>query len=142
MFYSSCQMSVPSQAQYLKRMYPHSSVRWGNHSTMIWRCDLQPSEISCKYTIEIRYSNHMGFPKMYVISPHPLQLHPGESKLPHVYDSAKQQICVHFYGEWNKTMPLASTYVPWASRWLHSYETWLVTGVWIGKSFHEGEYTY
>ena len=36
------------------------------------------------------------------------------------------------FGEWNPTMLLSRTIVPWASEWLLFYELWVITGVWLG----------
>ena len=37
-------------------------------------------------------------------------------------------------GEWDSTMLIADTTVPWAAEWLHHYELWRVDGVWRGPS--------
>lgn len=37
-------------------------------------------------------------------------------------------------GEWNGTMWIADSTVPWTSEWLHHYELWHLDGVWRGKS--------
>ena len=34
--------------------------------------------------------------------------------------------------EWNPSMPIATTIVPWTIDWLACYEGWLATGVWTG----------
>ena len=135
-------MSISSQVQKLLLDYPQSKIVENNQNKLIWRCELTPTPLSDTYTIEIRYSYEMPVPEVYVIKPIRLLHYPGEDKLPHVFDSEKQQICLHLFGEWNRTMAISTTYVPWSSRWLFSYETWVVSGVWIGKSFHNGEYTF
>ena len=139
-FPSPSVMTMAEQAAQLRYFYPESKVVNLDHGNLIWRCELTPSEISDIYTIEIRYFSG-EHPKMYVVKPKPLMLHPGATELPHVFNHERQEICTHFFGEWNWSMPLATTYGPWASRWLHSYETWVVTGTWIGHSFHNGVFT-
>lgn len=134
-------MPIAAQAFKLQHDYPDSKLRWINHSGFVWKTNLTPSEISHSYTVEIRYSADIAEPKVFIVSPAPLELFEGAKELPHVFDHTTQQICLHFYGEWNPTRPVTD-FVPWASKWLFSYETWVVTGVWIGKSFHNGEYTY
>lgn len=134
-------MPTWSQAMKLLHDYPTSSLKWKGHCEFTWRHRLQPSETGREYMIEINYAENMTEPKVYVISPSPLELYEGAEELPHVFDHKNQQICLHFYGEWNESRPLTD-FVPWSSKWLHSYETWVVTGVWIGKSYHNGEFTY
>lgn len=36
--------------------------------------------------------------------------------------------------EWNATMLIADTTVPWASEWLHHYECWHFDGIWRGPN--------
>lgn len=36
--------------------------------------------------------------------------------------------------EWDGTMWIADSTVPWTSEWLHYYELWHVDGLWRGKS--------
>ena len=141
-FYKERSLSVYAQAGMLRRDFPQSKVVKLSRGMLVWQCDLTPTAISDTYSIEIRYSDSMQKPEVYVINPTPLPLFEGAKELPHVYDHKKQRICVHLLDEWNKTMPISNTFVPWASRWLNSYETWVVTGKWIGKSYHDGKFTY
>lgn len=134
-------MSTFAQAQKLIHDYPESRLLKTGHSSFRWRHILQPSETGREYTIEIHYAESMNEPKVFVISPAPLELFEGAEELPHVYDHKSQLLCLHFFGEWNVSRPLTD-FVPWSSKWLHSYETWVVTGIWIGKSYHNGEFTY
>ena len=72
---------------------------------------------------------------MYVIEPPVLVKPEGEEKLPHVFDTKKQQICLHYgpFREWDSTMFLALKIVPWAAEWLLFYELWVITGEWLGE---------
>ncbi|MBE9065015.1 hypothetical protein IQ256_29210 [cf. Phormidesmis sp. LEGE 11477] len=36
-------------------------------------------------------------------------------------------------GEWNDTIFLADTVIPWAAEWLMHYEHWHLFGEWIGS---------
>lgn len=134
-------MSTTAQAMKLAHDFPGSSFKRKSHSDFTWKHIIRPSDVSREYTIEIHYADSMSEPKVFVVSPAPLELFEGAEELPHVFDHKTQQICLHFYGEWNISRPLTD-FIPWASKWLDSYETWVITGVWIGKSFHNGEYTY
>lgn len=67
-----------------------------------------------------------------------LALAKGAAELPHVYDNARQKLCLFFPDgiQWNSTMLLARTIVPWIYDWLFHYELWLATGVWSGGGVH------
>lgn len=69
-----------------------------------------------------------------MVSPKPLALAKGATKLPHTYDSKKQHLCLFnpHCGEWNSTMLIANTIVHWAIEWLYYYENWVYTGKWLG----------
>nr|HPI87014.1 hypothetical protein [Bacteroidales bacterium] len=94
------------------------------------------SPLSDSYNIKIVYDidNH---PDIYVIK-RKLKLFSGATSLPHVYDTAKQHLCVYYRTakEWNKSMPIVDSIVPWTSEWLYHYEFWLATGTWHGKGIH------
>ena len=72
-------------------------------------------------------------PKIYVVRPEKLRLATGQDKLPHVFSTPEQQICLFYPGfkEWLPSNLLARTIVPWASEWLMFYELWLITGEWL-----------
>ncbi|WP_346854948.1 hypothetical protein [uncultured Draconibacterium sp.] len=85
-----------------------------------------------KLTYKIGYH-----PCVYVIN-NKLELYPGENKLPHVYDTKKQWLCLYYRKarEWTNQMLIADTIIPWTSEWLYHYEFWLATGNWHGKGIH------
>jgi hypothetical protein len=93
------------------------------------------------YTVKIKYhpnSKGVMTPDTYVLFPKHLPLAKGKTKLPHVYCNESQKICLYDWRnkEWNPTMPLATTIVPWASEWLYFYEVWVMTGEWYGEGNH------
>ncbi|MEU8205821.1 hypothetical protein [Streptosporangium sp. NPDC049046] len=90
---------------------------------------LQPSAICRVYTVEVTY-RHRSRPRVMVIDPE-LKLHPRATALPHVYP--KGDLCLHLPGEWNDSMLLARTIMPWTCEWLLHYELWLITGRWAGS---------
>lgn len=134
-------MSRPVQFNILKRTYPnsHGSIRGNNFN---WYIELKPTPISICYKIMITTEDigkHGDYkPLVYVKSPKPLKLASGKKSLPHVYNTMEQKICLYDwrYAEWNATMPIAYTIVPWASEWLYYYEIWSVTGEWLGGGHH------
>jgi hypothetical protein len=55
-------------------------------------------------------------------------------KLPHVYSSDTQYLCLHYPREkkWTESQNIAVTIIPWAAEWLFHYEIWVITGTWNG----------
>jgi len=90
---------------------------------------LQPNAMCKRYTARIVY-RHGCRPRVTIIDP-PLELAPGAEALPHVYGDG--ELCLYLPGEWQESMLLADTILPWTSEWLLHYEWWLVTGHWSGS---------
>ena len=69
-----------------------------------------------------------------------LSLCEGEKKLPHVYDTDKQHLCIYHRPsrEWNASHKITEI-VPWISEWFYYYENWLVTAKWLGGGIHGGK---
>lgn len=96
----------------------------------------------CTYRIEVRYRLGAS-PQVRVLTPKLVRL-PGnvEGQLPHVYPPAEDPTLCLFdprAEEWNASMYLAQTTVPWSLDWLACYELWLMTGRWTGGGRHAGE---
>lgn len=72
-------------------------------------------------------------PIVYVVDP-PLRRYENKP-IPHVFDL--NTLCL-FLGkhEWNPTLLIADTIVPWAAEWLVFYEVWLAIGEWLGGGVH------
>ena len=119
-------LNVAQQALALSRHFPGSrvNVRAG---TLRWSGQLQPTEISRVYTVEVALG-HDRIPRVRVLAP-PLTTRRSES-LPHVYGDGT--LCLYTPGEWRSSMFLAWTIIPWATEWLINYEIWLSTGEWFG----------
>ena len=79
---------------------------------------------------------------IYVIEPAVLKKAEGATLLPHVYNTEKQSLCLFYgrIGEWNASMFLSRTIVPWASEWLNFYELWVITGEWLGGGINHSRY--
>ncbi len=125
-------LSFGIQSSRLKSIFPTSTVLFFTASTFIWKCALTPTPLSNTYDIRLEYKKNFH-PCVFVINT-TLQLYPGATELPHVYNSDKQHLCLYFRKgqEWNSTMYIAETIIPWASEWLFYYEIWLCTGEWNG----------
>jgi hypothetical protein len=92
-----------------------------------------------RHKLEIRYA--LGsFPEVRVLAP-PLTRLPGntEGALPHVYPPTDDPTLCLFdpeAGQWDWSMAIAETTLPWACDWIACYELWLITGVWRGGGRH------
>jgi hypothetical protein len=92
-----------------------------------WLGPLQPTPVSPGYLVSIEY-DPSWFPKVYVVNP---PLDPGHrERLPHVY--SEDRLCLYTPGQWDSSMLLADTILPWAAEWLFHYEVWKVTDHWVG----------
>lgn len=83
-----------------------------------------------------------GSPSVYVLSPDLEQIAPCQ-RLPHVYRFTEgrtgvTELCLYYPKgrEWQPSMWLAETLVPWTFEWLRYFELWLVGGQWLGGGEH------
>lgn len=120
------------QAHKLRSYFPDSkcSVR---SNILIWKGYLTPSVLGSTYLIKVVYQRQ-EHPDVYVLEPKVLALAKGQTKLEHVYNTKKQQLCIYHRRakEWNETKYIADTIIPWTSEWLLHYEYWAATGIWHG----------
>ncbi len=114
--------------------YPQMIASVDRQRSIIWTGPWRPTELSNEYTLQIVYRQSFR-PRIAVLHPQ-LELALGQAKLPHVYEDGQKDICVHRPEEWNKSMSIALTIMPWISQWLYFYEAWVLTGKWLGKGTH------
>lgn len=131
-------ISLYAQLGKLQHYFPNSTTYVDKCKMQFtWKTTLCPSELSSSYEIKLVYKFGKN-PDVFVVSPKPLALAEGKSKLPHVYDHDKQWLCLYHKPsrEWTPNMMIADTIVPWISEWLLHYEYWVVTGIWHGGGIH------
>lgn len=126
-------LPIAAQEGALRSYFPKARITKIGHDEFNWTHTLTPSPLSGTYKIRLNYKNG-GIPKVYVIEPKPLKLANSISKLPHVYSQVNQRLCIYYplNNEWNNSMSLVKTIIPWTCEWLLHYEIWVVTGVWNG----------
>lgn len=132
-------LSMKQQRARMKALWPgfaerridfeQKSVRW------VGQCRPQ----FMPYTLDVRYQLG-GFPAVRVLKPALVRL-PGnaEGSLPHVYPPADDPTLCLFdpaENQWNSSMFIAETTLPWAYDWIVCYEMWLMTGRWTGGGRH------
>lgn len=121
----------------LKRDFPGSTggVR-KNH--LRWIASLHPTSLSEEYKVRLEYSLEKS-PRVFVVTPELMKR--GEDRIPHRFSDGS--LCLYLPGaqEWEKSMYLADTIVPWTAEWLVHYELWHATGDWHGGGVHPGDAT-
>lgn len=126
--------NIGLQKAALTQRYPTASVT-GSRTDLVWVGSLTPTGFSRTYEVVVANQTDGSTPLVYVAKPR-LELVRG-LRLPHVY--ALNTLCF-YYGsrEWNSSMLIANTLVPWTSEWLAHYEGWLATGGdWLGGGVHD-----
>ena len=95
---------------------------------------MRPTPLSGEYEVEVRYS--LGkLPSVQVVDP---PLEPEDGWLPHIYTDTGA-LCLSLPHQWNQSMLLAKTTMPWVCKWLYYYEFWKATGEWFGGGELHGE---
>jgi hypothetical protein len=93
---------------------------------LTWIGDITPSTVSNTYTVKVEFVVGKR-PEVTVLAP---ELERREGLLTHVFPH--DHLCLSRAAEWNASMSLATTIIPWTSEWLFFYEIWVVTGNWNG----------
>jgi hypothetical protein len=95
---------------------------------LMCRGRIQPSEESCIYRIEIRYTP-WNSPEVRMIDPH-IKFTEGA----HMYHN--DTLCLYDWREqpWQNRWHLHQTVIPWTAEWLVFYELLQLTGKWHGKA--------
>jgi hypothetical protein len=128
---------ISIQAFNIKKLFPETKVETSHDQYLSWTHTIIPSPLGDYYKIKIVYHMNLS-PKIFVINPKPLALAKGKDRLPHCYDQKLQRLCLYYPDgyEWNKSMLISTTIIPWAYEWLYHYEIWLGTGEWHGGGIH------
>ena len=116
----------------IKKLYGNieSAVLTKDNFTVIM--NITPSENSQTYKVEISYRYEYK-PRAVLLSP---ELQKKGGKYPHhIYGMDKNghaKLCVYWphLDEWDEDMSIATSFIPWVSTWLNTYEYWLITGEW------------
>lgn len=141
--------SVAQQLSALRSTYDSSLTNWKIFKDgFSWLFTVTPTAASDTYTLKLTY--HLGYaPTVHVVSPNPLRLADGATRLPHTFKSKcnkkdPQHICLFYpkLREWNTSMLIAHTIVHWAIEWLYYYEIWAYTGKWLGEGHDNWDVKY
>lgn len=102
---------------------------------LTWEYAERSTPLSREYTVRIEYERG-DVPKVFVKEPDITVLAAGR-EIPHVYKNPLR-LCLYLpgSGEWDGTMRIDKTFVPWTSVWLYYFEEWLYSNEWKGGGVH------
>lgn len=144
-------ISLDEQARAMRALWPgFNAVPGIGPGTVAWFGDLTGFErtfhLFVQYGLPIpgRRELHRVMPEVRVLRPRlvPNWAAAEEAPLPHVYvdkdDVPGSPLCLFDprLGEWDGSLLIARTTIPWAERWLWNYELWEATGRWHGGGTH------
>lgn len=118
--------SLAQQAFALQRVFP-AGVIGIKPTRLVWTGVLTPTPMSRHYTVRITYLAGRS-PRVVIVDP---PLVPDENGLlPHFYREGS--LCLHEAHEWDGSMLIVDSIIPWATEWLAHYELWKWSGQWHG----------
>ncbi len=132
-------ISLIHQAGALHSYFPASEIIRKGERELIWIGHITPTPLSDTYRMKLHYKKGESI-DVYVLEPK-LALAAGAIKLPHVYSTPKQQLCLYYpkNNEWHTGMFYVKSLIPWASEWLYHYEIWAGSGEWHGGGIEHEE---
>lgn len=132
--------SAWAQKARMDQRWPQFEIDVAGRDALVWTGWLRGFQMA--YTVSILWEFGRTRPPLaYVLSP---RLRPRKGgtmlEIPHlIFDRENPELSALCLfdpegGEWDPTMLIADTTIPWASEWLHHYELWRVDGVWRGPN--------
>ena len=131
-------LNIALQVSRIRNLFPGSRLEFKNREFQWWY-EFKPTPLSKTYKIRLDFK--VGeHPNIYVIG-EKLEFFPGTNRLPHVYSTEKQWLCLYDRKtkEWKDTMLIADRVIPWIPEWLFFYELWLIDGNWHGGGNDHGQ---
>lgn len=123
--------SLGSQAANLMSLYSSFDVRISGEVLKV-HGTLQPTSRSDVYTFQLKYSITSA-PDVRVLQPVLRRNLKGE-EIPHMFK--QESLCLYYEEQFNPSLFLGRTIIPWANLWLYHYECWHATGTWFGGGIH------
>ncbi|WP_339145208.1 hypothetical protein [Pseudoalteromonas galatheae] len=135
-------ISISEQYLAFKRRCSGTVKIINNDKTVQWEGTIRPTALSRQYHIVIRYTLSKC-PVCVVKGPCLSKLAEGR-QIPHIYQNQTgikgTQLCLYLpvvkkknrVSEWQPTMYLVDTILPWASIWLFYFEIWISSDTWFG----------
>lgn len=128
-------LNMAQQILKLKKYWNSGKTISYSHKGFEWCCKLRPTDLSREYELTVIHKVN-SLPKAYIRRDNLSENTDG--KLPHIYkcEGSKVELCLYYGDEFNLSMYISDTIVPWAVEWLFYYEVWLRTGKWQGEGIH------
>ena len=113
-----------------------------NDKTVLWTGVIQPTALSREYKVTIKYTINKS--PICIINAPDFKSLADDKAIPHIYPNDTNirgtKLCLFLpklkkknkISEWQPTMFVADTIIPWASSWLFYFECWLSSGEWQG----------
>lgn len=136
-FHSTKPLSIGQQIAIMRMRWREFDVR-RRDGRMLATGKLRPTAMNAEYHIRMEYG-WPHYPGVYVNYPR-LRGRKGV-RPPHLYPHDRLCLFWPVNREWNGSMYIADTIIPWAAEWLIFYESWLVTGEWQGGGEHPDPHT-
>ena len=130
--------SNTAQIAKMTKQWPEFVVTAHDDDVVAWKGPVRGAQK--RYVIGVLWAPNSGLVPLVTLLAPKLEPRPDGSyeEIPHLIfkksDPANSALCL-FYAkgrDWNRTMMIADTIIPWACRWLFYYEMWLYDGVWRG----------
>jgi hypothetical protein len=143
-------LTAEQQIERMAMRWPSFAVLHWTPWSIVWRGSVTP--LCCTYEVQIAYYAFpvpiLGIrplvftderklrPFVEVLGPKLLARSPAtRDAIPHVFPNLLEpdnpRLCLHMPDEWDQSLALADTTVPWAIEWLVAYEGWRATGEWL-----------
>jgi hypothetical protein len=116
-------------------LYVLHSIEWG----VVWQGGLRP--LAQTYEVQIHYCAfsfdlaQINGRTAHVESVSPVLRPRSGGAIPHIYPNRllpmRPRLCLHTREEWDPSLYIADTIVPWTAEWLVAYEGWRATGKWL-----------
>lgn len=131
-------LTITQQIDAMKSAWSIFKVKKVNRTALSvkWVGTVKPHLVA--YTLDIRLTR--GDPEVRILSPKLVRLPDNpEGRLPHIYGPIEDPtLCLYdpAKDEWDPSMAVADTIVPWSLDWIACYEFWLMNGRWEGGGRH------
>ena len=127
-------ISISKQISSMKRKFPHFEVSFLQKNGLKVTGDIQPTARSNKYFFELKYYLPVAIPKVKIL--HPQLEKKNNENIPHMYHGDFLCLYQPKYNEFEANKYLSEHLIDWVSLWLYYYETWHITGEWLGGGEH------
>lgn len=133
-------VSISIQKHNMRKKFSKLIKKEFEGKNLLMILELQHSIDSHKFIVEVEYTEEHKKPKVFIEAS---QFNVDKLEdIPHKYGIKNRrgkkyvEICLYYKHEWNRSMNISDTIVPWAIEWLYFYDMWLITKKWLGGGKH------